>query len=243
MAYSFTEKKRIRNNFGTRESILQEPDLLGIQINSFKEFIDSGKESDTGLHGVFNSVFPITAVNGYAEIEYVDFELQEPKFNVEECKLRGVTFASTLRVKLNLVLFDKNGSALKKKRKVKQVIEEDVYLGNLPLMTDTGTFVINGTERVVVSQLHRSPGVIFEHDKGKTHSSGKILFTSRIIPYRGSWIDFEFDHHDNLFVRIDRRRKLPVTTLLRAMGLDSNAILELFFEKNFYQTKCKELQH
>ncbi|MDC0446558.1 DNA-directed RNA polymerase subunit beta [Gammaproteobacteria bacterium] len=239
MAYSFTEKKRIRNNFGTRESILQEPDLLGIQINSFKEFIDSGKESDTGLHGVFNSVFPITAVNGYAEIEYVDFELQEPKFNVEECKLRGVTFASTLRVKLNLVLFDKNGSALKKKRKVKQVIEEDVYLGNLPLMTDTGTFVINGTERVVVSQLHRSPGVIFEHDKGKTHSSGKILFTSRIIPYRGSWIDFEFDHHDNLFVRIDRRRKLPVTTLLRAMGLDSNAILELFFEKTSIKLNAK----
>ncbi|MEK9575396.1 MAG: DNA-directed RNA polymerase subunit beta [Gammaproteobacteria bacterium] len=239
MAYSFTEKKRIRNNFGTRESILQEPDLLGIQINSFKEFIESGKENDTGLHGVFNSVFPITAVNGYAEIEYVDFELQEPKFNVEECKLRGVTFASTLRVKLNLVLFDKNGSALKKKRKVKQVIEEDVYLGNLPLMTDTGTFVINGTERVVVSQLHRSPGVIFEHDKGKTHSSGKILFTSRIIPYRGSWIDFEFDHHDNLFVRIDRRRKLPVTTLLRAMGLDSNAILELFFEKTSIKLNAK----
>ena len=239
MAYSFTEKKRIRNNFGTRESILQEPDLLGIQINSFKEFIESGKENDTGLHGVFNSVFPITAVNGYAEIEYVDFELQEPKFNVEECKLRGVTFASTLRVKLNLVLFDKNGSALKKKRKVKQVIEEDVYLGNLPLMTDTGTFVINGTERVVVSQLHRSPGVIFEHDKGKTHSSGKILFTSRIIPYRGSWIDFEFDHHDNLFVRIDRRRKLPVTTMLRAMGLDSNAILELFFEKTSIKLNAK----
>ncbi len=239
MAYSFTEKKRIRNNFGTRESILQEPDLLGIQINSFKEFIESGKENDTGLHGVFNSVFPITAVNGYAEIEYVDFELQEPKFNVEECKLRGVTFASTLRVKLNLVLFDKNGSALKKKRKVKQVIEEDVYLGNLPLMTDTGTFVIYGTERVVVSQLHRSPGVIFEHDKGKTHSSGKILFTSRIIPYRGSWIDFEFDHHDNLFVRIDRRRKLPVTTLLRAMGLDSNAILELFFEKTSIKLNAK----
>ncbi len=239
MAYSFTEKKRIRNNFGTRESILQEPDLLGIQINSFKGFIESGKENDTGLHGVFNSVFPITAVNGYAEIEYVDFELQEPKFNVEECKLRGVTFASTLRVKLNLVLFDKNGSALKKKRKVKQVIEEDVYLGNLPLMTDTGTFVINGTERVVVSQLHRSPGVIFEHDKGKTHSSGKILFTSRIIPYRGSWIDFEFDHHDNLFVRIDRRRKLPVTTLLRAMGLDSNAILELFFEKTSIKLNAK----
>jgi DNA-directed RNA polymerase subunit beta len=187
MAYSFTEKKRIRNNFGSRSSILKEPDLLAIQIDSFNGFIQAGSKTkkDVGLHSVFKSVFPIAAVNGYAEIEYVDYELQEPKFNVEECKLRGVTFASILRVKLNLVLFDKNSS--KKKRKVKQIIEEDVYLGQLPLMTETGTFVINGTERVVVSQLHRSPGVIFEHDKGKTHSSGKILFSSRIIPYRGSW--------------------------------------------------------
>jgi len=214
MTYSFTEKKRIRNNFGTRESILKEPDLLSIQINSFNSFIQEGEteKKDVGLHSVFKSVFPITALNGYAEIEYVDYELQEPKYNVKECKLRGVTYAATLQVKLNLVLFDKNGSTLKKKRQVKQVIEENVYLGQLPLMTDTGTFVINGTERVVVSQLNRSPGVIFEHDKGKTHSSGKILFSSRIIPYRGSWLDFEFDHHENLFVRIDRRRKLPVTT-------------------------------
>ncbi len=241
MAYSFTEKKRIRNNFGSRESILNEPDLLAIQIDSFNNFIQAGKEAkeDLGLHAVFKSVFPITAVNGYAEIEYVDYELQEPKFNVEECKLRGVTYASTLRVKLNLVLFDKNGSTLKKKRKVKQVIEEDVYLGNLPLMTDTGTFVINGTERVVVSQLHRSPGVIFEHDKGKTHSSGKILFSSRIIPYRGSWLDFEFDHHEHLYVRIDRRRKLPVTALLRAMGYSSEQILDTFFEKVDVKLKAK----
>ncbi len=241
MAYSFTEKKRIRNNFGSRESILTEPDLLAIQIESFNDFIQADKEtkSDSGLHSVFQSVFPITANNGYAEIEYVDYELQEPKFNVEECKLRGTTFASILRVKLNLVLFDKNGSILKKKRKIKQVIEEDVYLGQLPLMTDTGTFVINGTERVVVSQLHRSPGVIFEHDKGKTHSSGKILFSSRVIPYRGSWLDFEFDHHEHLYVRIDRRRKLPVTTLLRAMGLDSSAILDTFFEKLSVTFKAK----
>jgi len=232
MTYSFTEKKRIRNNFGTRESILKEPDLLSIQINSFNNFIQDGEieKKDVGLHSVFKSVFPITALNGYAEIEYSDYELQEPKYNVKECKLRGVTYAATLQVKLNLVLFDKNGSTLKKKRRVKQVIEEDVYLGQLPLMTDTGTFVINGTERVVVSQLHRSPGVIFEHDKGKTHSSGKILFSSRIIPYRGSWLDFEFDHHENLFVRIDRRRKLPVTTLLRAMGMSTNDIVNTFFE-------------
>ena len=241
MAYSFTEKKRIRNNFGSRSSILTEPDLLAIQIDSFNGFIQAGSKTkeDVGLHAVFQSVFPITAVNGYAEIEYVDYELQEPKFNVEECKLRGVTFASTLRVKLNLVLFDKNGSTLKKKRKVKQIIEEDVYLGQLPLMTDTGTFVINGTERVVVSQLHRSPGVIFEHDKGKTHSSGKILFSSRVIPYRGSWLDFEFDHHEHLYVRIDRRRKLPVTTLLRAMGLSSSEILNTFFELSSVKMKAK----
>jgi len=231
MTYSFTEKKRIRNNFGTRVSILKEPDLLSIQINSFNNFIQAGEteKKDVGLHSVFKSVFPITALNGYAEIEYVDYELKEPKYNVKECKLRGVTYAATLQVKLNLVLFDKNGSTLKKKRRVKQVIEEYVYLGQLPLMTDTGTFVINGTERVVVSQLHRSPGVIFEHDKGKTHSSGKILFSSRIIPYRGSWLDFEFDHHENLFVRIDRRRKLPVTTLLRAMGMSTNEIVDTFF--------------
>jgi DNA-directed RNA polymerase subunit beta len=241
MAYSFTEKKRIRNNFGSRESILTEPDLLAIQIDSFNGFIQAGEKTkkDVGLHAVFQSVFPITAVNGYAEIEYVDYELQEPKFNVKECKLRGVTYASTLRVKLNLVLFDKNGSTLKKKRRVKQIIEEDVYLGQLPLMTDTGTFVINGTERVVVSQLHRSPGVIFEHDKGKTHSSGKILFTSRVIPYRGSWLDFEFDHHEHLYARIDRRRKLPVTTLLRAMGLSADAILDTFFDKISVKLKAK----
>ncbi len=241
MAYSFTEKKRIRNNFGSRESILTELDLLAIQIDSFNSFIQAGSKTkqDIGLHAVFQSVFPITAVNGYAQIEYVDYELQETKFNVEECKLRGVTFASTLRVKLNLVLFDKNGSTLKKKRKIKQIIEEDVYLGQLPLMTETGTFVINGTERVVVSQLHRSPGVIFEHDKGNTHSSGKILFSSRIIPYRGSWLDFEYDHHEHLYVRIDRRRKLPVTTLLRAMGLSSEDILKTFFEKTVVKLKVK----
>jgi DNA-directed RNA polymerase subunit beta len=241
MTYSFTEKKRIRNNFGTRKSVLKEPDLLSIQINSFNTFIQAGatKKKDVGLQAVFQSVFPITALNGYAEIEYVDYELQEPKYSVKECKLRGVTYAATMRVKLNLALFDKNGSTLKKKRRVKQVIEEDVYLGQLPLMTDTGTFVINGTERVVVSQLHRSPGVIFEHDKGKTHSSGKILFSSRIIPYRGSWLDFEFDHHEHLYVRIDRRRKLPVTTLLRAMGLNSENILDTFFDHISVKMKAK----
>ena len=154
----------------------------------------------------------------------------------------GLLMLQHLQVKLNLVLFDKNGSNLKKKRRVKQVVEESVYLGQLPLMTDTGTFVINGTERVVVSQLHRSPGVIFEHDKGKTHSSGKILFSSRIIPYRGSWLDFEFDHHEHLFVRIDRRRKLPVTTLLRSMGLSTNEIIDTFFNHIVVKLKSKSCE-
>jgi DNA-directed RNA polymerase subunit beta len=241
MSYSLTEKKRIRNNFGSKESIEKEPDLLSIQINSFNEFIQKNvkEKTDNGLNAVFQSFFPITALNGYAEIEYVDYSLEKPKFSVKECKLRGVTYAAILRVQLNLVLFDKNGSILKKKRKVKQVITEDVYMGALPLMTDTGTFVVNGTERVVVSQLHRSPGVIFEHDKGKTHSSGKVLFSSRIIPYRGSWLDFEFDHHDHMYVRIDRRRKLPITTLLRAMGYDSATILAMFFESISIKLKAK----
>jgi DNA-directed RNA polymerase subunit beta len=241
MSYSLTEKKRIRNNFGSKVSIEKEPDLLSIQINSFNEFIQKGitEKADTGLNSVFKSFFPITALNGYAEIEYEDYNLEKPKFSVKECKLRGVTYAAILRVKFNLVLFDKNGSILKKKRKVKQVVTEDVYMGALPIMTDTGTFVINGTERVVVSQLHRSPGVIFEHDKGKTHSSGKVLFSSRIIPYRGSWLDFEFDHHDHMYVRIDRRRKLPITTLLRAMGYDSATILAMFFENIGVKLKAK----
>ncbi|SFV59368.1 DNA-directed RNA polymerase beta subunit [hydrothermal vent metagenome] len=245
MSYSFTEKKRIRKSFSNKSSILKEPDLLSLQINSFNEFLQTNiKEKDrkdVGLQSVLKSIFPITAINGYAEIEYVDYELQAPKFNVEECKLRGVTYASSLRITLKLVLFDKNGSILKKKRKVKNTIEQDVYLGDLPIMTDTGTFVINGTERVVVSQLHRSPGVVFEHDKGKTHSSGKILFSSRIIPYRGSWLDFEFDHHDHIFARIDRRRKFPISVLLRAMGYSSEQILEMFFDTTTVKIKAKTI--
>ena len=241
MTYSFTEKKRIRNNFGSKVSILDTPDLLAIQTTSFNDFLQSDKKTrdNVGLHFVFQSVFPITAVNGYAEIEYVSYKLYPPKFNVEECKFRSITFAAMLRVKLKLVLFDKGCSILKKKRRIKQVVEEDVYFGNLPLMTNTGAFVINGTERVVVSQLHRSPGVIFEHDKGKTHSSGKILFSARIIPYRGSWLDFEFDHHEHLYARIDRRRKMPVTVLLRAMGYDSEQIISTFFDVITVKLKLK----
>ena len=245
MAYSFTEKKRIRNNFGTKDAILSEPDLLATSINSFNEFLQSevikDDRIDFGLESVFRSVFPITAINHYAELEYISYKLLEPKFTVKECKLRGITYATAIRVLLRLTLFDKNGSTLKKKRKVKDAKEQSVYLGDLPLMTDTGTFVINGTERVVVSQLHRSPGVIFEHDKGKTHSSGKILFTSRIIPYRGSWLDFEFDHHDHLYVRIDRRRKLPISVLLMAMEMNAEAILETFFDINKVKIKSKNI--
>jgi DNA-directed RNA polymerase subunit beta len=243
MSYSFVEKKRIRKNFSKQTSILKEPDLLALQTNSFNDFLQIGiKEKDrkdVGLQAVLKSIFPITAINGYAELEYADYTLEEPKFNVEECKLRGVTYASSLKAALRLVLFDKNGSILKKKRKVKNIIEEPVYLGDLPVMTQTGAFVINGTERVVVSQLHRSPGVVFEHDKGKTHSSGKVLFSSRIIPYRGSWLDFEFDHNDHMFVRIDRRRKLPITILLRAMGYSSEEILGIFFPMIEVKLKSK----
>lgn len=245
MSYSFVEKKRIRKSFSKQTSILKEPDLLSLQTNSFNDFLQVGiKEKDrkeVGLQSVLKSIFPITAINGYAELEYVDYTLETPKFNVEECKLRGVTYASSLKAALRLVLFDKNGSILKKKRKVKNIIEEEVYLGDLPVMTDTGAFVINGTERVVVAQLHRSPGVVFEHDKGKTHSSGKVLFSSRIIPYRGSWLDFEFDHNDHMFVRIDRRRKLPVTILLKAMGYSTEEILKTFFEVIEVKLKVKDI--
>jgi DNA-directed RNA polymerase subunit beta len=246
MSYSFVEKKRVRKSFSKQTSILKEPDLLALQTNSFNDFLQMGvKEKDrkdVGLQAVLKSIFPITAINGYAELEYADYTLEEPKFNVEECKLRGVTYASSLKASLRLVLFDKNGSILKKKRKVKNIIEEPVYLGDLPVMTQTGAFVINGTERVVVSQLHRSPGVVFEHDKGKTHSSGKVLFSSRIIPYRGSWLDFEFDHNDHIFVRIDRRRKLPITILLRAMGYSSEEILATFFPMIEVKLKSKTVE-
>src|SRR4030081_2203285 len=236
MAYSFTEKKRIRKNFGKRPSILGTPYLLAIQLDSYRRFLQAdtaeSKRDEIGLHAAFDSVFPISSYSGNATLEYVSYRLGEPVFDVKECQLRGLTYAAPLRVKVRLVVLDKEASGAKKP--VKDVREQEVYLGELPLMTDNGTFIINGTERVIVSQLHRSPGVFFDHDRGKTHSSGKLLFSARIIPYRGSWLDFEFDPKDCVFARIDRRRKLPVTIILRALGMNEAEILATFFDNNTF---------
>ena len=236
MAYSYTEKKRIRKDFGKRPSILDVPYLLTTQIDSYRDFLqaDSAQEArvDRGLHAAFTSVFPIVSYSGNALLEYVSYRLGTPIFDVKECQVRGLTYAAALRVKVRLVIHDKESGAA---RTVKDIKEQEVYVGELPLMTSNGTFVINGTERVIVSQLHRSPGVFFEHDKGKTHSSGKLLFSARVIPYRGSWLDFEFDPKDYLFVRIDRRRKIPATILLRALGYSSAEILDAFFEKMVFE--------
>ncbi len=242
MAYSFTEKKRIRKNFGKQGSVLETPYLLAIQLDSYRQFLqaeksDEGRE-DIGLHAAFKSVFPISSYSGNAVLEYVSYRLGEPGFDVKECQLRGLTYAAPLRVKVRLIVYDKEASGPKKP--VKDVREQEVYLGELPLMTDNGTFVVNGTERVIVSQLHRSPGVFFDHDRGKSHSSGKLLFSARIIPYRGSWLDFEFDAKDCVFARIDRRRKLPVSIILRALGMNEDEILDTFFEKNTFFISSQE---
>jgi len=235
MAYSFTEKKRIRKDFGKRRSVLDVPYLLAIQLDSYRKFLQqdvpADKRADQGLQAAFNSIFPIVSYSGNAALEYVSYRLGTPMFDVKECQLRGTTYAAPLRVKLRLVIYDKES----KYQSVKDIKEQEVYLGEIPLMTDNGTFIINGTERVIVSQLHRSPGVFFEHDKGKTHSSGKLLFSARVIPYRGSWLDFEFDPKDILYVRIDRRRKLPATVLLRALGYSVEEILEMFFEREEFR--------
>ncbi len=236
MAYSFTEKKRIRKNFGKRPTILEVPFLLATQIDSYRDFLQAdrapGAREDMGLHAAFRSVLPIESYSGNAVLEYVSYRLGEPAFDVRECNLRGATYAAPLRVLLRLVIYDKEAPAGSKV--VKDVKEQEVYMGDLPLMTENGTFIINGTERVIVSQLHRSPGVFFDHDKGKTHSSGKLLFSARVIPYRGSWLDFEFDPKDNVFVRIDRRRKLPATVLLRALGYSTDEMLASFFDTDTF---------
>ena len=237
MTYSFTQKKRIRKDFGKRPVVLDVPFLLAIQVDSYREFLqlDAGgitAREDKGLHAALKSVFPITSYSGNAALEYVSYRLGEPPFDERECRQRGMSYGAPLRVTVRLVIYDRESPANNKA--IKYVKEQEVYMGELPLMTDTGTFIVNGTERVIVSQLHRSPGVFFDHDRGKTHSSGKLLFSARVIPYRGSWLDFEFDPKDCLFTRIDRRRKLPVTVLLRALGYNNAEMLDLFFEKNVF---------
>ncbi|WP_080735176.1 DNA-directed RNA polymerase subunit beta [Coxiella burnetii] len=236
---SYPEKRRARVNLGKREvEILKTPYLLETQIESYRKFLQKDiaaeKREDNGLHAAFKSVFPITSYSGYAVLEYVGYSLggESTLFDVEECKLRGLTYAAPLKVNMRLVIYDKEAPAGKKA--IKDIKEQEVYMGEIPLMTETGSLVINGTERVVVSQLHRSPGVFFEHDKGKTHSSGKLLYSARLIPYRGSWLDFEFDPKDCLFVRIDRRRKLPATVILRALGYDTEQILDMFYKTNHF---------
>ncbi len=234
MTYSFTEKKRIRKDFGKRRTVLDVPYLLAIQMDSYREFLQefapTGKREERGLHAALKSVFPISSYSGNAGLEYVSYKLGEPPFDERECRNRGLTYGAPLRVTVRLVIYDRESSV----KAIKYVKEQEVYMGELPLMTGNGTFIVNGTERVIVSQLHRSPGVFFDHDRGKTHSSGKLLYSARIIPYRGSWLDFEFDPKDAVFTRIDRRRKLPVTILLRALGYNNEQILKQFFEINTF---------
>ena len=236
MTYSFTEKKLIRKSFGKRPSVLKVPYLLEIQKQAYLHFLQADvlpeQRIDQGLQAAFKTVFPIESYNGNAALEFVSYRLGMPPFDVKECQQRGLIYAAPLRVLLRLVVFSKDENTGAKS--VRDIKEQEVYMGEIPLMTDNGTFIINGTERVIVSQLHRSPGVFFEHDFGKTHSSGKLLFSARVIPYRGSWLDFEFDPKDYLYVRIDRRRKLPASILLRALGMNTQEILQTFFDQDTY---------
>lgn len=240
MTYTFTEKKRIRKDFGKRRTVLDVPYLLAIQMDSYREFLQefapTGKREERGLHAALKSVFPISSYSGNAALEYVSYKLGEPPFDERECRNRGLTYGAPLRVTVRLVIYDRESST----KAIKYVKEQEVYMGELPLMTGNGTFIVNGTERVIVSQLHRSPGVFFDHDRGKTHSSGKLLYSARIIPYRGSWLDFEFDPKDAVFTRIDRRRKLPVTILLRALGYNNEQMLREFFEINSFHIAQKD---
>ncbi|MGQ0577306.1 MAG: DNA-directed RNA polymerase subunit beta [Betaproteobacteria bacterium] len=242
MAYSFTEKKRVRKSFAKRASVLQVPFLLATQIDSYAQFLQAqltaGKRKNQGLQAAFQSIYPIVSHSGNARLDFVSYQLGTPPFDVKECQQRGLTFAAPLRAKVRLTIMDKEAA----KPTVKEVKEQEVYMGEIPLMTTTGSFVINGTERVIVSQLHRSPGVFFEHDRGKTHSSGKLLFSARIIPYRGSWLDFEFDPKDYLYFRVDRRRKMPVTILLKAIGYTPEQILAGFFMMDTFHISKKGVQ-
>jgi len=242
MAYSFTEKKRVRKSFAKRASVLQVPYLLATQIDSYAQFLQAelaaDKRKNQGLQAAFQSIYPIVSHSGNARLDFVSYQLGTPPFDVKECQQRGLTYAAPLRAKVRLTIMDKEAA----KPTVKEVKEQEVYMGEIPLMTTTGSFVINGTERVIVSQLHRSPGVFFEHDRGKTHSSGKLLFSARIIPYRGSWLDFEFDPKDYLYFRVDRRRKMPVTILLKAIGYTPEQILAGFFMMDTFHISKKGIQ-
>ncbi|MBY0421889.1 MAG: DNA-directed RNA polymerase subunit beta, partial [Parvularculaceae bacterium] len=234
MALSFVEKKRIRKNFGKIGDAAPMPNLIQVQKDSYEQFLQrhipaAQRSTHEGIEAVFRSVFPITDFTETAVLEYVSYQFEEPKYDVDECQQRDMTYAAPLKVTLRLAVFEVDEETGAKS--IRDVKEQDVYMGDMPLMTDNGTFIVNGTERVIVSQMHRSPGVFFDHDRGKTHSSGKLLFAARIIPYRGSWLDFEFDAKDIVNVRIDRRRKLPATTLLYALGMDQEEILDVFFDR------------
>ena len=235
MSYSYTEKKRIRKNFGTFAKVMDLPNLIETQTNSYSEFLQADLAPEArkkqGLEDVFQSLFPITSVSGNAALEYVSYEIGKNTYDVQECLIQGLSYSAPLRIKVKLVLFDRDSNF----KEVKDIKEGEVFMGEVPLMTDDASFIINGTERVVVSQLHRSPGVFYDHDKGKTHSSGKVLYSARIIPYRGSWLDFEFDPKDILFSRIDRRRKIPATIMLRALDMGTEEILTEFYEEDIYK--------
>ena len=236
MTLSFTGRKRIRKDFGRISSAFSMPNLIEVQKSSYDGFLQKGvsaeERTDTGLQGVFKSVFPIKDFSESAELHFVKYELEEPKYDTDECQQRDMTYAAPLKVALRLIVFEVDEET--DARSILDIKEQDVYMGDMPLMTDNGTFIINGTERVIVSQMHRSPGVFFDHDKGKTHSSGKFLFAARVIPYRGSWLDFEFDAKDILHVRIDRRRKLPATTLLYALEMSDEGMLDYFYDTVAY---------
>ena len=241
MTYSLTERKRIRKSFAKRAIVQKVPFLIATQLESYTGFLQAHVAPESrrneGLQAAFTSIFPIVSHSGNARLEFVSYSLGEPPFDVKECQQRGLTYASPLRAKVRLVIMDKEAP----KPTTKEVKEQEVYMGEIPLMTTTGSFIINGTERVIVSQLHRSPGVFFEHDRGKTHSSGKLLFSARIIPYRGSWLDFEFDPKDIVFFRVDRRRKMPVTILLKALGYTPERILKEFFAFDAFHVEANHV--
>ncbi|MDH3844774.1 MAG: DNA-directed RNA polymerase subunit beta, partial [Myxococcales bacterium] len=232
MAATIQTNFRMRHSFGKIEHILEIPNLIDIQKRSYDKFLQTELPRDdrgnSGLQGVFNSVFPIRDFNGTSELVFSGYTLERPKYDVDECRQRGMTYAAPIKVTIQLIIYDSGGDSTE--RAVRDIKEQEVYFGEIPLMTVNGTFIINGTERVVVSQLHRSPGVFFDHDRGKTHSSGKLLYQARIIPYRGSWLDFEFDPKDLLYVRIDRRRKMPATVLLKALGYNTQKLLNYYYD-------------